>query len=449
MDQYELERERLKRRRAVSDALLAQSMQPMGGTEVVSGVAVRRSPFEGLAKVGQAYFAKQRSDQIDAEEKGLGERQRQDLADAMSEYQRNVGPREVQSYEGMTGGLDEGLPDATTFVDRTPEDRRAAAMTLMGKVGDPRDAAKMLVADALKVPEVKAYKRGDVLYQGGSKVGEIAREPNWQRTELPTPAGGKRVGVMDMNATDPITTFREGGAENPAVQLAPSGVAFNPKETQPGTAFADPNKPFFPGDAGPVPNKPLQDYEARKAAAGAARVTANATVKEGQRVFENEDKLRADYKAEPLVKAASEMSSAFQTIDAAFKRPSAANDLAMATKYMKILDPTSVVRESEFALAVNATGLLDKVGNYAAAILKGEKLNPAQRKDFYDSAKAIHDAFQEKRAEVDQQYSEMATGYNLKPENVIPSLRTPKAAGRPGLPTVDAIEAELKRRKVK
>ena len=151
------------------------------------------------------------------------------------------------------------------------------------------------------------------------------------------------------------------------------------------------------------------------------RVTTN--VLPPQKTFENEDKLRARYSADPLVKASSEMQNAFNTIEAAYQRPSAANDLAMATKYMKILDPTSVVRESEFALAVNATGLMDKVQNYAASVLEGKKLNPNQRKDFYDSAKAINDAFQKQRGEVEAQYSEMATGYGLEPKNVIPSLR--------------------------
>lgn len=149
----------------------------------------------------------------------------------------------------------------------------------------------------------------------------------------------------------------------------------------------------------------------------------NVDVKERDKTFDKEDKLRADYKAEPTVKAASEMDSAFRLIETAFKSPSAANDLAMATKYMKVLDPTSVVRESEFALAVSATGLLDKVRNYAAAVLEGKKLNPQQRKDFYESAKAINEAFQKGREEIDAQYSEMATGYDLNPRNVIPGLR--------------------------
>jgi hypothetical protein len=135
--------------------------------------------------------------------------------------------------------------------------------------------------------------------------------------------------------------------------------------------------------------------------------------------FDMEGKLRDDYRANPTVKAADEMDSAFKMIEAAYKTPSPANDLAMATKYMKILDPTSVVRESEFALAVGATGLFDKVQNYANAIIKGEKLNPTQRKDFYDSAKAITDSFSAERAKIGQQFEQNASQYNLTPKNVI------------------------------
>ena len=196
-----------------------------------------------------------------------------------------------------------------------------------------------------------------------------------------------------------------------AGQAAPAG---HTRQAGGGLSLVDPN---------------YQQGQIDRALASRPQVTTNTTILPPQKTFENEDKLRADYTANPLVKSAAEMSTAFNMIDSAYKRPSAANDLAMATKYMKILDPTSVVRESEFALAVNATGLLDKTMNYAAAVLEGKKLNPTQRKDFYDSAKAINDAFQAERQKVDDQYSEMATGYGLNPKNVIPSLRNkPKAA---------------------
>lgn len=235
----------------------------------------------------------------------------------------------------------------------------------------------------------------------------------------------------------------------PGLGGAPRVIASAPMGHAPEAPSVVANRPFNPDG---TPNPAYQKYEKDKAAAGASKV--NVEVKERQRTFENEDKLRADYAANPAVKSSSEMQNAFNLIDQAYKRPSAANDLAMATKYMKILDPTSVVRESEFAMAVNATGLFDKVMNYSDAILKGQRLNPTQRKDFYDSAKAINDAFQSERAKVDQQFSELTTGYGLNPQNVIPALRT-RAVPKPAVPAspaapaldFDAINAELQRRR--
>ena len=161
----------------------------------------------------------------------------------------------------------------------------------------------------------------------------------------------------------------------------------------------------------------FQDYQLEQKKAGASNVTT--TVMPPQKLFENEDKLRDNYRSEPMVKNAAEMQNAFNVIETAYKTPSAANDLAMATKYMKVLDPTSVVRESEFALAINATGLLDKVYNYAHAVATGQRLNPTQRKDFYDSAKAINESFQAEKATVGESYKKLATQYGFKPENVI------------------------------
>ena len=415
---YESERERLKRRRAVSDALLMQSQQPMGGTEMVSGRAVRRSPLEGLAKLAQAYQANQQGKQIDTDQAALQERQRGDMVSALDEYRKATSARPGSSEQIMdeeaNGG--EGALATITAPPYAPTagDQRSAAMNLMGKIGDPRDAAKMMVADALKPRELKTGKPGDVFYDPatGQQQGSI-------------PAAQKYHTVGGALVPEPSAP----GQEVKPVYSAPEKVDYN--------------KPFLPDGK---PNPAYQRYELDKVQRGATKVST--TIRENDKKFEKEDKLRADYTSNPKVKASAEMDSAFKMIEAAYQNPTAANDLAMATKYMKILDPTSVVRESEFALAVSATGLLDKVQNYAASVLQGKKLNPTQRKDFYESAKAINDSFQQGRATVDSEYSEIATGYGLEPKNVIPSLRSKSYAGpeRRGLPSADAIDAELRRR---
>lgn len=199
-------------------------------------------------------------------------------------------------------------------------------------------------------------------------------------------------------------------------KIAPNGQVYNPREIQPGQSFQDPNRAFSMSPNGPVPNLPFQRFELDKAARSAAKNTM--VVNPALDPFKNEKALRDEYRQNPVVKNADEMAGAFRLIDTAYKNPSPANDLAMATKYMKILDPTSVVRESELALALGAVGILDKVYNYANLIASGQKLTPTQRKDFYDSASAINAEFQKGKSAVSGQYSRIANRYGLKPGNV-------------------------------
>lgn len=77
---------------------------------------------------------------------------------------------------------------------------------------------------------------------------------------------------------------------------------------------------------------------------------------------------------------------AFGRIEAATQDPSPAGDLALIFNFMKILDPASVVRESEFATAQNAAGVPERVRNAYNRVFSGERLNPNQRKDFVNQA---------------------------------------------------------------
>lgn len=160
---YDLERQQLARKRAIAEALLQQSAAPMGGTETVSGIAVRQSPLAGLARLGQAYFAKQNVSNIEGQEKDLGQRQREDVAAALGDYQKAITPRPSTSEnivdEQASGG--EGAPATITApaFNPTPQDKQAAALVLLGRLGgNPADTAKLVVAQALK---------------GGPKLSEI------------------------------------------------------------------------------------------------------------------------------------------------------------------------------------------------------------------------------------------------------------------------------------
>jgi uncharacterized protein YdbL (DUF1318 family) len=101
---------------------------------------------------------------------------------------------------------------------------------------------------------------------------------------------------------------------------------------------------------------------------------------------------------------------------------------------MKLLDPGSVVRESELGMAMAATGLMDRVQNYAGMIMNGNKLTPQQRKEFQNLADTLmaqsSQLYNAKRGE----YGQIAQRNGLNVEDV-----TGGAGVMPRLPSVAKI----------
>lgn len=145
----------------------------------------------------------------------------------------------------------------------------------------------------------------------------------------------------------------------------------------------------------------------------AANVTTN--VMPPREVFKDSMALKKDFDGVPEVKGFKEVRSAWDQISTALSNPSAANDMAAATKFMKLLDPGSVVRESELMMAMQASGVLDRMANYHKRLMSGEKLTPTQREDFYKSGKALYDAAKSRYDETVTQYEGIAKQYKLDP----------------------------------
>lgn len=108
--------------------------------------------------------------------------------------------------------------------------------------------------------------------------------------------------------------------------------------------------------------------------------------------------LRKEFVGLPTVKKHEEIVLAFDNLVNAAKNPSGPSDLAMVFSFMKMLDPGSVVRESEYATAAGArAGLtrLEDAGVYVPTALKmaaeklqtGQTLTPDQRRQMLDLAK--------------------------------------------------------------
>lgn len=81
-----------------------------------------------------------------------------------------------------------------------------------------------------------------------------------------------------------------------------------------------------------------------------------------------------------------EISPFFETIRGATETPTAAGDLGLIFAYMKMLDPGSVVREGEFAVAANSGGIPDRIRAQLQAVQSGQRLSPSMRRDFAETA---------------------------------------------------------------
>ena len=180
--------------------------------------------------------------------------------------------------------------------------------------------------------------------------------------------------------------------------------------------------------------KPMINPLAMQAKQAVARSgAANVSVNTGQKGFDNTLKLRSDFRSEPTYKAFQEVQSAWDKVRTSSERATPASDLATATKFMKILDEGSVVRESELGLALAATGVEDKLKNYANNILTGQKLNPAQRKDFRETAQMFYNEAAKRYNGKRGEYADIAGRNQLNVEDVVgPEVKLPKQVVRTG-----------------
>lgn len=98
--------------------------------------------------------------------------------------------------------------------------------------------------------------------------------------------------------------------------------------------------------------------------------------------------------------------------------PNEAGDLSLVFGYMKMLDPTSTVREGEQAQVRNAAGVPDRIKNQYNKLMSGEILTKDQRIIFKAEAEKLLQAAQIKEKKVRAGMEEIVKNYGLNPENV-------------------------------
>ncbi len=139
------------------------------------------------------------------------------------------------------------------------------------------------------------------------------------------------------------------------------------------------------------------------------------------KTFDQADKLRKAFTAGAgdFVKAR----DAYGRVLASAKDASPAGDLALIFNFMKVLDPGSVVRESEFATAANSGAFGERIKAAVGRVTGGERLSPDMRRDFVTRASELYETQGRQHDNLRSEYGRLASAFDLSPENVIVDYR--------------------------
>jgi hypothetical protein len=362
----------LSRQRRMADLLTSQGMQTPQGQTVAGGIYVPPNPMEYLAKLYSTYQGTQANKDLDAREIALAKALRQQQTDDLVQYQNLMNPRPTLAPEQagpMVNQQGQAMPIPREMVQGVPD----------------RQAANLFAASS----------QNPALQAAGLR----------KLTEGPIKAG------VDDVLLDPVTfkPIFEGAGKDPE-KIRTAAIVLG------------------------LDNKPRKDWTAQDRAmidAQIQKTQQSGAMNLGQKGFDNTLKLRGDFRSEPVYKGFQEIESAYSQINAGLNSKSPAGDLAAATKFMKLLDPTSVVRESELSMAMKATGALDRLYNYANLVATGQKLTPTQREDFRKLGNEFYTTSYNQYNTKRKEYSDIAERNQLNVDDVVGKMPKPPTVSQP------------------
>ncbi len=150
---------------------------------------------------------------------------------------------------------------------------------------------------------------------------------------------------------------------------------------------------------------------------GDIRLNPAGLPKDTAEMIKSTDNLRDEFLGQEGIKNFATIKAQFDKIQSASE--TAAGDLALIFGLMKMFDPTSVVREGEFANAQNATGVPDRLKNQYNRIISGSRLNSKQRGEFKSEAASQFNANIRTAQQRASFYAELAAERGLDPDDVV------------------------------
>ncbi len=201
----------LTRQQAIAEALMKQGMTPLQAPEVKGRFQGRISPWEGLAKLAQAYVGSKKLGDVQEGYAGLANQRQQMVADALTKYEQAKSGTPGQEF-AQPAMSDEG--DGNTMLPPAVK---------QGTHGDPRAALVAATANPL-------------LHGNPVVAADLKKlEPNWQVQEQFDSSGRKTKMLVNLN--NPTETRPFGGVEQPKLEKV---TRANAKTGQPEDVFVNP-----------------------------------------------------------------------------------------------------------------------------------------------------------------------------------------------------------------
>ena len=134
------------------------------------------------------------------------------------------------------------------------------------------------------------------------------------------------------------------------------------------------------------------------------------------KVFQQEEKIRKEYQTR--TGKYRELDGTFSNIKTSAASANGPGDIALITSFMKMLDPGSVVRETEFATGRDTAGLYANLQNQLQKAQNGQFLNATQRQQYVTLSQQYLDASKKRANEEKESLGKVVKNYGLNPENV-------------------------------
>jgi hypothetical protein len=237
---YQSEMADIARRQRMAELLQQQAYQP-GETFSYNGIQARTSPLTGIAKALQGYMSMKMQKDLINEQKALGEKYRTQSAEEGTQFMRAL--RGTPAVEGTEGVKEYDYKPTAFDLEQNPQllsnlnpqqqaevnlNQMPTLISPAQKGLAPQPAVGPDLARALEMSMGSINPM--VQSAGGALLAQMVKpkEVKWEKVELPTASGGKRVGFVDINAPDPVATFRLGGEVGAKKELVNVGGSMLP-----------------------------------------------------------------------------------------------------------------------------------------------------------------------------------------------------------------------------